>query len=54
VILPFEVEIAIATLKRNKSPDSGQIVANSFIQEGEGEIHELNSTLSKEKLLDQW
>jgi hypothetical protein len=55
---PFEVEIAIAKLKRYKSPGSGQIPAE-IIQTGDeilhSKIHKLiNAIWKKEKLPDQW
>jgi hypothetical protein len=54
----FEVEIAIATLKRYKSPGSDQILAEQIQAGGEtmrSEIHELiNSIWNKEELPDQW
>jgi hypothetical protein len=54
----FEVEIAIATLKKHKSPGGGQIPV-TLIQAGggtlESDIHKLlNSIWSKEELPDQW
>jgi hypothetical protein len=54
---PLEVEIAIAKLKRYKSPSSDQILAE-LIQAGgatvQSEIHKLiNSVWSKEELPDQ-
>jgi hypothetical protein len=55
---PFEVEIAIAKLKRYKSPRSDQIPAE-LIQAG-GEILRskirklINSTWNKEEFTDQW
>jgi hypothetical protein len=55
---PFEVEIALAKLKRYKLPVSDQILAE-LIQEGgeilRSEIHKLiNSIWNKEILPDQW
>jgi uncharacterized protein with ParB-like and HNH nuclease domain len=55
---PFEVEVAIAKLKRYKSPGSDHIPAE-LIQTGEetlrSEIHKLiNSICNKEKFPDQW
>jgi hypothetical protein len=55
---PFEVEIAIAKLKRYKSPDSYQIVVE-LIQTGDetvrSEIRKLiNSIWNQEELPDQW
>jgi hypothetical protein len=51
---PFEVEIAIAKLKRYKSPSSNQILAEWIEGGGEilkSEIHKLiNCVWSKEKL----
>jgi predicted nucleic acid-binding protein len=57
--LPFEVEIAIAKLKRYKSPGSDQIEAE-LIQAGGEKLHSskipkvINFSWIKEKLLDQW
>jgi hypothetical protein len=55
---PSEVEIAIARLKKHKSPGSDQIPAELIQAGGEtlqSEIHELiNSIWSKEELSDQW
>jgi hypothetical protein len=54
----FEVDTAIAKLKRYKSPGSDQIPAELDRTGGETlrfEVHELiNSTWSKEELPDQW
>jgi hypothetical protein len=54
---PFEVEIAIAKLKRYKSPGSDHILAELIQAGGEttlSEIHKLfNSGLIKEELPDQ-
>jgi hypothetical protein len=54
---PFEVEIAIRKLVRNKSPSSNQIPAELIQAGGEtlrSEIHQLiNSICNKEKLSDQ-
>jgi hypothetical protein len=54
---PFEVEIAIAKLKRYKSPGSNQILAELVQPEGEvlrSEIHKhINSMWNKEELPDQ-
>jgi hypothetical protein len=55
---PFEVEIAIAKLKRYKLPGSDQIPAE-VIQAGgktlSSEIHKLiNSIWNNEELPDQW
>jgi hypothetical protein len=54
---PFEVEIAIAKLKRYKLPGSDQILAELFQAAGEilsSKIHILiNSIWNKEKLPDQ-
>jgi hypothetical protein len=54
---PSEVQIAIAKLKRYKSPGSDQILAE-VIQAGDkiqSQIHKLlNSILNKEELPDQW
>jgi hypothetical protein len=55
---PFEVEIAIAKLKKYKSPGRDQIMAE-LIQEGSetlwSEIHKLiNSIWNKGELPDQW
>jgi hypothetical protein len=56
--IPFEVEIAIAKLKRYKSPGSGPIPAEHIQAGGEilrSEIHKLvNFILYKEELPDQW
>jgi hypothetical protein len=53
--IPFEVEIAIAKLKRYKSPSSDQIPAEPFQAGGEilrSEIHKpINPIWNKEKLL---
>jgi hypothetical protein len=53
----FDVEIAIAKLKRHKSPGRSQIPAELFQAGGEilrSEIHELISFISyKEELTDQ-
>jgi hypothetical protein len=46
---PFEVEIAIAKLKKYKSPRSGQILAELIQARGEilwSEIHKLNNLYS--------
>jgi hypothetical protein len=55
---PFELEIAIAKLKRYKSPGSDQILAELIQAGGEilrSKIHKLNnSAWNKEKLPDQW
>jgi hypothetical protein len=55
---PFEVEIAIAKLKRYKSPGSDKIPAELIQAGGEilhSKIHKLiNSILNKKKLSDQW
>jgi hypothetical protein len=55
---PFEVETAIAKLKKYKSPGSDQISAKLIQAGGEAlqsEIHKLiNSVWSKEELTDQW
>jgi hypothetical protein len=55
---PFEVEIAIARLKRYKSPGSDQILPELIQAGGEilhSEIHKLiNSIWNKEDLPDQW
>jgi hypothetical protein len=55
---PFEVEIAIAKLKKYKSPGSDQILAELFQAGGEtlqSEIHKvINSIWNKEKLPQQW
>jgi hypothetical protein len=55
---PFEVEIAIAKLKKYKSPGSDQIPAELIQVGGEilqSEIHKLiNSMWSKGQLPDQW
>jgi hypothetical protein len=54
----FEVEIAIAKLKRFKSPGSDKIPAELFQAGGEtlrSEIHKrIHSTWNKEELLDHW
>jgi hypothetical protein len=54
----LEVEIAIAKLKKYKSPGSDQILAELIQAGGEtlqSEIHKLiNCILSKEELPDQW
>jgi hypothetical protein len=54
----FEVEIAIAKLKRFKSPGSDQIPAERIQAGGEilrSEIHKIiNSIWNKEELPDQW
>jgi hypothetical protein len=53
----FEVEIAIAQLKRYKSPGSDQILAELIQAGGEiwSEIHKLiDSIWSEEELPDQW
>jgi hypothetical protein len=54
---PFEVEVAIAKLKRYKSPGTDQIPAELFQAGGEilgSEIHKLISSIwNKEKLPDQ-
>jgi hypothetical protein len=54
----LEVEIAIAKLKKYKSPDSDQIPAELIQAAGEillSAIHKLvNSVLNKEELPDQW
>jgi hypothetical protein len=55
---PFEVEIAIAKLKRCKSSGSDQIQAELIQAEGEilhSEVHRLICSVSnKEELPDQW
>jgi hypothetical protein len=55
---PFEVEIAIANLKRYKSPGSDQIPAELIQAGGEilrSKIHKLiNSIWNKKELPDQW
>jgi hypothetical protein len=55
---PLEAEIAIAKLKKYKSPDYDQIPAEVNQAGGEtlqSEIHKLiNSIWSKEELPDQW
>jgi hypothetical protein len=55
---PSEVEIAIAKLKRYKSPGSDEIPAELIQAGGEilsSKIHKLiNSIWNKEKLPDQW
>jgi hypothetical protein len=55
---PFEVEIAIAKLKRFKSPDSDQIPAELIQAGGEilcSEIHKLiDSIWNKEEVPYQW
>jgi hypothetical protein len=55
---PFDVEIAIAKLKRYKWPGSGQIPAELIQAGGEilrSNIHKLiKSIWNKEKLPDQW
>jgi hypothetical protein len=55
---PFEVEIAIAKLKRYKLPGCDQIPAELFQPRGEilcSKIHKLiKSIWNKEKLPDQW
>jgi hypothetical protein len=49
---PFEVETAIAKLKRYKSPGSDKISAGEILH---SKIHELiNSIWNTEKLPDQW
>jgi hypothetical protein len=54
---PFEVEIAIAKLKKYKTPGSGQIPAESIAAGGKillSVIHNLiNSSWNKEELSDQ-
>jgi hypothetical protein len=55
---PFEVEIAIAKMKRYKSPGSDQLPAE-LIQAGGKILHSkihgpINSIWNKRKLLDQW
>jgi hypothetical protein len=54
----FEAEIAIAKLKKYKSPDSDQILAELIPAGGEAlcsEIHKLiNRIWNKEELPDQW
>jgi hypothetical protein len=55
---PFEVEIAVAKLKKYKSPGSDQILAE-LIQAGaetlQSEIHKLiHSIWSKDELPAQW
>jgi hypothetical protein len=54
----FEAEIAIAKLKRFKSPGSNQIPAELIEAGGEilcSKIHkQINSILNTEKLPDQW
>jgi hypothetical protein len=57
-VIPFEVEIAIAKLKRYKEPGTDQISAE-VIQAGSeilwSEIHELiNSVCNKEELPGKW
>jgi hypothetical protein len=58
VFSPFEVEIAIAKLKRYKSPGSDQIPTELIQARGEilhSNIHELiNSIWNTDKLPDQW
>jgi hypothetical protein len=56
--VPFEVEIAIADLKRNKSPGSDQILAE-LIQAGDETIQPeickfIDSIWNKDELPDQW
>jgi hypothetical protein len=55
---PYKVEIAVAKLKRYKSPGSDQILAELIQAGGETfqpEIHKLiNSIWNKEELPDQW
>jgi hypothetical protein len=55
---PFEVEIAIAKLKRYKSPGNVQLPAELILAGGEilhSKICKLiNSIWNKEKLPDQW
>jgi hypothetical protein len=53
----LEVEIAIAKLKKYKSPDSDQIPVELIQAGGEmllSAIHKLNSIWNKEELSDQW
>jgi ABC-type glycerol-3-phosphate transport system permease component len=55
---PFEVEIAIANMKRYKSPGSDQIPAE-LVQEGDeilsSKIHKLITSIwNKEELPDRW
>jgi hypothetical protein len=54
----LEIEIAIAKLKKYKSPDSDQIPAELIQSEGKmllSAIHKLiNSAWNKEELPDQW
>jgi hypothetical protein len=52
---PFEVEIAVAKLKRYKSPGNDHIQAQAGGETSWSEIHKLiNSVRSKEVLPDQW
>jgi hypothetical protein len=55
---PFKVEIAIAKLKKYKSPESDQIPAELIKAEGETLRHDIHkfvkSIWNKEELRDQW
>jgi hypothetical protein len=58
MVTVLEVDIAIAKLKKYKSPGSDKILAELIQAEGKmllSEIHKLiNSVLNKEELPDQW